>query len=510
VTPPSLDVVLVIDVSGSLATGDVLAPALAVVERLLEAVPAETAWAVVAVGGTPQRVAGWTTDTEVVREALGRLEIGGASPLHDGVLLASDLLSLRPSAGRSVVLVVADGDDSGGAASLDAAVAALDGRSVWALALPTRDTDLERLTALVGGGGGEVVALEDEVAVTAMVQRLAEAPREVPVTTQAPVPYTVPATVPTTAVPSPPTSASSDSSALLVGGGAALFVGTSLALVALWPRPGAQATLGRVADRLSTGAERLLQLAGRRRRLGAVLDAAGVAVRPGELVMGVATFAVAIGLVIGALTSSPGLGLLSVAAVVLGVVVTVNLRLQRRRKAFAEQLPDLLGSLVAALRAGYALSQALDAVARNADSPGGDELGRVVTEVRLGRPMADALAGVAVRTASRDFAWVVTAMEIHREVGGDLGVIFDTVAETARERLRLAREVHALTAEGRVSAMVLTALPPLLVAALIAVSPDYLDPLRDGVGPMLMVGAGALMIVGWWWMRRLVRSGMSA
>jgi len=293
VTPPSLDVVLVIDVSGSLATGDVLAPALAVVERLLEAVPAETAWAVVAVGGTPQRVAGWTTDTEVVREALGRLEIGGASPLHDGVLLASDLLSLRPSAGRSVVLVVADGDDSGGAASLDAAVAALDGRSVWALALPTRDTDLERLTALVGGGGGEVVALEDEVAVTAMVQRLAEAPREVPVTTQAPVPYTVPATVPTTAVPSPPTSASSDSSALLVGGGAALFVGTSLALVALWPRPGAQATLGRVADRLSTGAERLLQLAGRRRRLGAVLDAAGVAVRPGELVMGVATFAVA-------------------------------------------------------------------------------------------------------------------------------------------------------------------------------------------------------------------------
>ena len=203
-------------------------------------------------------------------------------------------------------------------------------------------------------------------------------------------------------------------------------------------------------------------------------------------------------------------GPFGVAAVVLGVVVTVNLRLQRRRKAFAEQLPDLLGSLVAALRAGYALSQALDAVARNADSPGGDELVRVVTEVRLGRPMADALAGVAVRTASRDFAWVVTAMEIHREVGGDLGVIFDTVAETARERLRLAREVHALTAEGRVSAMVLTALPPLLVAALIAVSPDYLDPLRDGVGPLLMVGAGALMIVGWWWMRRLVRSGMSA
>jgi tight adherence protein B len=99
-------------------------------------------------------------------------------------------------------------------------------------------------------------------------------------------------------------------------------------------------------------------------------------------------------------------------------------------------------------------------------------------------------------------------MEIHRDVGGDLGVILDTVAQTARERLHVAREVHALTAEGRVSAAVLTALPPLLVLALVTLSPGYLEPLSDGPGPALLAVAVLMLALGWWWMRRLVRSGV--
>jgi len=193
--------------------------------------------------------------------------------------------------------------------------------------------------------------------------------------------------------------------------------------------------------------------------------------------------------------------------VVVAVAAALNMRVKRRRRAFAAQLPDLMGSIASALRAGYALSQALDAVARNAESPGREELSRVVTEIRLGRSPSDALAGVAARTASSDFAWAVTAMEIHRDVGGDLGVILDTVAQTARERLHVAREVHALTAEGRVSAAVLTALPPLLVVALVTLSPGYLEPLSDGPGPALLAVAALMLALGWWWMRRLVRSG---
>jgi tight adherence protein B len=225
--------------------------------------------------------------------------------------------------------------------------------------------------------------------------------------------------------------------------------------------------------------------------------------------MGLVTFAVASGLVVGALASAL-MGVVTAALMAVGAVAMLQRRVHRRQRAFAEQLPDLLVSISSALRAGYALSQALDAVARNVEAPAGDELTRVVAEIRLGRPPAEALAGMATRTGSRDFAWAVTAMEIHREVGGDLAVIFDTVARTARERLHLARDVRALTAEGRVSAMVLTGLPPLLVVVLSTASPGYLEPLLDGPGPALLMLSGVLMVLGWWWMRALVRSGVRA
>lgn len=519
-TDTSLDVVLVLDVSGSLADGDALQQSLGLIDRLLSDAPPDTAWAVVAVGGTAQRIVGWTADVGAVRTALQQLSVGGSSPLHDGMVVAGDLLTLRPATARSAVVVIADGDDSGGVATLDDAIGAVQGAEVWAVALPTRDTDLQHLAALVGDAGGAVVGLEDAAGLDRMLGRLTTSPPAASTTVEpeqtVPVPasvQTVPAqTVPVQTVPVQPPVESTprvdDPAALLLLGGAALFVGVSAGLVLLWPRGGTPAGLGRMADRLSAGAERLLQLAGRRRRLSAVLDAAGVALRPGEVIMAMVTFAASAGLVVGALTSSLVLGFAVGAMTVLASVALLQGRLQRRRKAFAEQLPDLLGSLASALRAGYALNQALDAVAKTASSPAGDELARVVTEVRLGRGLSEALAGVAARTDSRDFAWAVTAMDIHREVGGDLGAIFDTVAETARERLSLEREVHALTAEGRVSAAVLTALPPLLVAVLLGVSPDYLDPLSDGVGPLLLVGAGLLMIIGWWWMRHLVRSGM--
>jgi tight adherence protein B len=505
-SPP---VVVVFDISGSLGTPEALQRSVAVVEDLVATAP-ETPLALVSVGGPATVVADWSVPAPEVLAAMAALGVGGATPLHDGMVLAASLLGDLPPTmtGPGVVLVIGDGDDSGFGATLADALAALGEVEVWAVVVPTSDTDRERLEVLVGDRGGQVVDVGDTVGLGVLAQRLQ--PQVVVATTTTTTTTTT--TVPVTTIPVVEVSTSTPAqapAALLVGGGASWFVGMALAVAVMWPRPGATSGLGSVASRLSTGAERLLVLAGRRRSLSAVLDAAGVAVRPGEAVMGALTFAVASGLVLGAITSAAvGLGVALLVPVL--AVVLVQRRARRRQHAFAEQLPDVLVSISSALRAGYALSQALDAVARNAEAPAGEELTRVVSEIRLGRIPADALAGMAARTASRDFAWAVTAMEIHRDVGGDLAVIFDTVAQTARERLHLARDIRALTAEGRVSAMVLTALPPLLVIVLSAASPGYLEPLTTSPGPALLGLAGVLTVLGWWWMKLLVRSGVRA
>src|SRR5690606_30724328 len=136
-------------------------------------------------------------------------------------------------------------------------------------------------------------------------------------------------------------------------------------------------------------------------------------------------------------------------------IAVVNLLARRRRATFMAQLPDTLQLLSGTLRAGYSLMQGVEAVSQEADDPMGLELRRVVTEARLGRPLEDALDGTAERMGSPDFGWAVMAIRIQREVGGNLSELLLTVAETMIARERLRRDIRALTAEGRVSAIVL-------------------------------------------------------
>jgi tight adherence protein B len=265
-----------------------------------------------------------------------------------------------------------------------------------------------------------------------------------------------------------------------------------------------------IAQRLSAGAESLLTRWGRRRSLGEVLDAAGVAIRPGEVVMAVVTFGTASGIILGALTGSPLVGLLAPLLLASGVAAVIDRRIRRRRRQFAMVLPDVLTTIATALRAGYSLVQSLDNVVTRFDSVAREELGRISAEVRLGRDLAEAVGSSAHRMASVDLAWVATALEITAEVGGDGARMLDTVAATARERMRLARDVAALTAEGRMSAIVLSALPPLVALALVLVSPDYFEPMGEGRGPLLLVAAGVSVGLGWIWMRRMVSKEVGA
>jgi tight adherence protein B len=184
----------------------------------------------------------------------------------------------------------------------------------------------------------------------------------------------------------------------------------------------------------------------------------------------------------------------------------VSVKISRRRARFTDQLGDSLQLLAGGLRTGYGLIQAIDSVAREADAPTCEEFRRVVIEHRLGRDLSESLRGVSQRMGNDDFEWVVQAIAIHRDVGGDLAEVLDNVGDTIRDRNRIRRQVRALSAEGRLSAGVLFVLP-FAVGAVVAVSnPGYLGELTGRTGGRVMLGAASvLMGLGGLWLRRLVQ-----
>ena len=183
----------------------------------------------------------------------------------------------------------------------------------------------------------------------------------------------------------------------------------------------------------------------------------------------------------------------------------VNFKAKRRLKKFNAQLPDMLSLLSGTLRAGYSLMQGVEAVSREVEDPIGYELRRVVTESRLGRPLEESLDAAAERMGSADFRWAVMAIGIQREVGGNLAELLMTVADTMVARERLRRDVDALTAEGKVSAMVLGFLPIGLGAAMWVINPEYIGVLfSERLGNIMLAGAGLLAGFGFWWMKKLI------
>jgi tight adherence protein B len=184
---------------------------------------------------------------------------------------------------------------------------------------------------------------------------------------------------------------------------------------------------------------------------------------------------------------------------------TLNIIAGRRRRKFASQLPDMLQLLAGSLRAGYSLLQGVDAVALEVSDPMGQELRRVLAEARLGRPLEQALDDAAERMSSPDFSWAVMAVGIQREVGGNLAELLDTVADTMIQRERLRREVKSLTAEGRVSAIILGLLPLGLGVMMFSMNREYISKLfNTGIGQGMLGGSAVLALVGFLWMKKIV------
>jgi tight adherence protein B len=177
----------------------------------------------------------------------------------------------------------------------------------------------------------------------------------------------------------------------------------------------------------------------------------------------------------------------------------------RRTSAFLALLPDTLQMIAGSLSAGFSMPQAMDTVVREGQQPITGEFNRALVEARLGVPIEEALDGVAQRMKSQDFGWVVMAIKIQREVGGNLAELLTTVAATLRERERLRRQVKALSAEGRLSAWILGLLPPVFSLYLVLTRPDYLKPLWTTAMGLFFVGLGVILLtVGTLWMRKAV------
>jgi len=236
--------------------------------------------------------------------------------------------------------------------------------------------------------------------------------------------------------------------------------------------------------------------------MGGIGGRGRVAIRP--LATALIT-ALAVGLVI-MLLGGPVLGLLA-SSVVIGVLCSrARRRATRRRLEFASELPDTLTLLSGALSAGHALTPAVEHVARESHGAIADEWGRAVVESRLGLDLTDALDRAGQRMESAEMRWVVLAMRTNREVGGDLGSVLTTVAASLRERDRQRRHARALTAEGRLSAVILCALPIVFAAYLAVVRPEYLSLLlHSSLGLAMSVVAITLLAAGVMWMRLLVK-----
>lgn len=211
-------------------------------------------------------------------------------------------------------------------------------------------------------------------------------------------------------------------------------------------------------------------------------------------------------LVIFVLTRNFLLTLCVVILIIFMPFLFINFKIGQKLKKFNEQLPDTLQLIEGALKAGYSLNQALAMVTKETKPPISEEFTIALNEIRMGLSEKDALENMAVRINSELFNWVVLAINIQREVGGNLAEIMDIIANTIREKERVLRQIKALTAEGKLSAYVLIGLPIVLAVALSILNRQYIGVLfTTRIGFMMLGVAAILMIIGIIWILKIIK-----
>lgn len=303
-----------------------------------------------------------------------------------------------------------------------------------------------------------------------------------------------------------------------------LFIGVALVLLALVPLLGVafrpahrlaparrrpvKASTDTQLSRLASGTTGFLDRHLSQHRLplynSELLESAGLRLRQSDFLILVSAAAL-LAMVIGLLLGSPAVGVLLFLLVPLGGHMFLQRRASKRRQHFGDQLVDTLQLLSGSLRAGHSILRALDAAASESAAPTSQEMRRVVSETSLGRDLLSSLNDTATRMRSEDFTWIAQAIQINREVGGNLAEVLDQVNTTIRERSEIKGHIASLAAEGKFSAYILMAMPVGIVAMLMVISPGYMTPLFTEPLGLVMIGASVvLMTIGGLWMRKII------
>lgn len=263
--------------------------------------------------------------------------------------------------------------------------------------------------------------------------------------------------------------------------------------------------LGQVTESTIEAINSILDRRGVRYSAGTALELAGIKTRPADFIIWVGAATVVASLIFY-LLEQPVLSFFMLPLVPLLAWTLVRIKTGRRESAFSGQLGDMLQLMTGGLRAGHSMMHAIDAAASDSDAPMSEELTRVVNETRLGRDTGDSLLSTAARMHSEDFSWIAQAIEINREAGGDLADVLDHVGDTIRDRGQIRRQVEALSAEGRMSAMVLFCLPFGVGILMFFINPNYFSTLFESLlGIALVIVSAILLGIGALWLRAVVK-----
>jgi len=540
-------IVLVVDRSQSMS-GRPLRNAIAAAQAFISAANGDDHVGVVAFGRSAVSLTGNGSTPSEARDQLGGLSVDTKSgtALYDAVIVAADRLSRDERPGRAIV-VVTDGKDVSSLRSLaDAIKAAHTARTaVYTIGISGPDftpAALRELSTETSGTYREAsssrdlantyAALQQELARTWQLSYLTSARPGATISLAASVQGAghaqIKATLaddgsnasdaPSGLIPSVGYDAAGTVLVGAIAGGLVLLacffwfaaqrdgrirsriephVAGDAQTAKLRRQQGREATRTRLVDSIESVFANVRQF----KQIARMIERADLPLRPGELLAISVGAAFLLG-ILGAASAMSSLLILTLMALGAGVPLgVVSFKARKRIRRFENQLPDLLITLAASLKAGHSFRQGIQSVVDEGAEPASDEFKRVLTETQLGKPMDDALSNMAERVGSKNFTFVITAVTIQRQIGGSLAGLFDMVAETVRQRQQFARKVKGLTAMGRMSAYVLVGLPFFLAGAISLMNPVYMSPLwHTGVGHKMvfsgvfMIGLGSLML----------------
>jgi len=240
--------------------------------------------------------------------------------------------------------------------------------------------------------------------------------------------------------------------------------------------------------------------------LGRAIEQSGLSILAHRLVLLALLAAIAASLLAMGFTGNPVLAILAFAGGGAAPFVVVFRKRRARLEKFEEQLPDAVDVMKRALRAGHPFSTCIKLVSEDMDQPISREFEQTFADINYGNDVRRALLGMLLRVPSSNLMAVVTAVLIQKETGGNLAEIFERISQVIRNRFRFGRRVKTLSAEGRLSAWILTLVPIVLFGVLWITTPAYLPPLLEHpTGQKMIVFAVFMMVVAVFWMRKIIR-----